>query len=154
MSSDLDPAAFERPTIVEVWAPSCSACRAMQADLDATAVEFSDTAGLVTVNAAVEAETVRKLGVRGTPTLIGIRNGEEVFRFTGRQSRADLRDLFAAVSSDGQPGRVGRQDLALRVGAGAALAGVGLAAGPAWPLLVVGSGLIALGGLPWLKGRM
>lgn len=151
--SGFDVASVNRPTIVGVWAPSCSACRAMQPDLDATAEEFSDSMDLVMVNAAEEIEAVRMLGVMGTPTLIGVREGAEVFRFTGRRSRLELQELFAAVSTEVIPSAVGHRDLVLRLGTGSALVGLGLTSGPAWPLTMVGGCVAALGGWSWLRQR-
>ncbi len=151
--SGLDFAAFDRPTIVEVWAPSCMACRAMRPDMDAIAAEFSDRLDLIMVNAAEETGTVRKLAVMGTPTLIGVKDGGEVFRLTGRRSRPELREIFAAVSAGAHPPTVGHRDLVLRLGTGLILAGMGLVSGPAWPLAIVGMGVAALGVLSWLRQR-
>lgn len=151
--SGLDVAALDRPTIVEVWAPSCVACRAMQPDLDATAAEFFGRADLVRVNAAEEMDTVRKLGVTATPTLIGIREGGEVFRFTGRRSRSELQELFTAVSAGAHPPTVGHRDLVLRLGTGFTLAGMGLISEPAGPLVIVGVVVAALGVWSWRGQR-
>lgn len=151
MSNGIDLAAYDRPTIVEVWAPSCSECRAMQPDIDATAAKFADAVDTVKINAAQETEAVRRWNVMGTPTVIGISGGDEVFRFSGRRSRSEIEDAFNAVSSGGAVGKVGRQDVALRVGAGVALVGVGLATGPVWALVVVGSAVTMFGLVPWMK---
>ncbi len=124
----------------------------MQPSLDATAVEFADTVDLVMVNAAVDIETVRSLGVKGTPTLIGIREGEEVYRYTGRRSPAELEKLFSSVSAGVRPKGVGRLDMMLRVGVGVALLGAGLLSGPAWGLVAIGVAVAAVGILP-MVGR-
>lgn len=147
-----DITTLARPTVVEIWAPACAECRAMQPSLDATAVEFADTVDLVMVNAAVDIETVRSLGVKGTPTLIGIREGEEVYRYTGRRSPAELEKLFSSVSAGVRPKGVGRLDMMLRVGVGVALLGAGLLSGPAWGLVAIGVAVAAVGILP-MVGR-
>lgn len=125
----------------------------MQPDLDATAAEFSDRVDRVTVNAAEEIETMRELGVMGTPTLIGFREGGEVFRFTGRRSRSELQELFAAVSTGANPSEMGHRDLVFRLGVGSTLTGLGLLSGPAWPLVIIGGAVVALGALSWLGQR-
>lgn len=147
-----DITTLARPTVVEIWAPACAECKAMQPSLDATAVEFADTVDLVMVNAAVDIETVRSLGVKGTPTLIGIREGEEVYRYTGRRSPAELEKLFSSVSAGVRPKGVGRLDMMLRVGVGVALLGAGLLSGPAWALVVIGVAVAAVGIFP-MVGR-
>ena len=144
---------YQDPTIVEVWAPSCVECRAMQPHLDATAAQFSDTVDLVRVNAAANPDVVRTLNVMGTPTLIGVHRGVQVFRFTGRRSRAELSDLFRAVAVGADAAGVGGQDALLRVGTGVVLAGIGLVMGPAWPLVAIGAAVTAFGSLPWLTRR-
>lgn len=148
----LDITTLARPTVVEIWAPACAECKAMQPSLDATAVAFADTVDLVMVNAALDIETVRSLGVKGTPTLIGIREGEEVYRYTGRRSPAELEKLFSSVSVGVRPKGVGRLDMMLRVGVGVALLGAGLLSGPAWALVVIGVAVAAAGIFP-MVGR-
>ena len=90
-----------QPSLIEVMAPRCVECRAMQPDLDAVAEEYQARVDLVVINAAEEPERAAALGILGTPTLIAMRNGGEVARFTGRRSRSELEDLFEAVA-DGE----------------------------------------------------
>lgn len=136
------------PTIVEVWAPGCAECKAMQPDLDTVAETYTGSTELVMINAADDLETVRSLRVKGTPTLIGFRNGEEAFRFTGRRNRAELETLFASLAAGHRPTGVGRQDLFLRVGTGVVLAVAGLLGGPAWVLVGIGAVVVAFGMTP------
>lgn len=144
---------YQNPTILELWAPSCAECRAMQPHLDAAAADFSDTVDLVRVNAAANPDVVRTLHVMGTPTLIGVHRGVEVFRFTGRRSRAELGDLFRAVAVGADATGVGAQDVLLRVGTGVVLVGIGLVTGPAWSLAAIGAAVTAFGLFPWLTRR-
>ncbi len=135
------------PTVIEVRAPWCHSCRAMQPAIDATAREFEDSVRLVVIDASREPEVVRDLGVLGTPTLIGVYGGAEIGRITGTRNAAEVRDLFRAVA-DGRVGAIngpGSADTRLRVLAGAALAAVGLLTGPAWVLTGVGAAVAAWG---------
>ncbi len=141
------------PTLVEVWAPWCHECKVMQPDLDAVAEEWSGKVALQMINAEDGLDTVRSLGVKGTPTLIGYRDGREVFRYTGRRSRSELGQLFASVADGSTPKRVGTNDMVLRVGTGVALTAVGLLTGPSIPLIVIGTVLIAFGLVPRLVRR-
>jgi len=63
------------PRLVEVWAPWCSACKAMEDDLLAVADRFDGSVKLERVNAADQPDVVDQLGVMGTPTLIGFSGG-------------------------------------------------------------------------------
>lgn len=125
----------------------------MEKDLAEVAARFEGRVETHRVNGLAETETARDLGVMGTPTLIGFRGGEEMFRHTGRRSRAELESLFAAVAADVVPRGVGREDLVLRLASGAVLAGVGVAAGPVWPLVAAGIAITGLTLLDRLRHR-
>ena len=129
------------PTLVEIWAPWCSECRAMKPDVESAATRHAGEVTTVLIDAGVQPERARALKVRGTPTLIGFRDGEEVFRVTGRQSRGELEALYRSLISDGVPPTVGSVDRRLRSIAAIALTGLGLATGPSWPLVGAGAGI-------------
>ena len=142
------------PTVVEVWAPSCHECRAMQPDIHATAADFSGKVDFVAVNAADDPTWAQRAGVMATPTLIGVANGEEAFRVIGRRSKDELGLLFAAIESGERVAAVGRQDRILRTGTGTVLLVVGLALGPAWPLVAAGVAITGWGvGFPKWSAR-
>ena len=137
------------PTLVQVVAPHCAECRAMQPDLDAVAGEFGSV-DLVVVDATERPDVTRELRVLGTPTLIAVRNGQELARFTGRRTRNELREMFSAVAA-GDPGslpRFGRGDRTVWTVAGAAMAVAGLAMGPAWPLVAIGAAVAGYANIP------
>jgi len=121
----------------------------MQPALDAVAMEHEDV-DLVVVDATQEPDLAAELRVLGTPTVIAVRDGVEVTRFTGRRTRAELSELFSALSSGEavSVSRLGRGDRVVWSVAGVALAGVGLAIGPAWWLVAVGAGVAAFANLP------
>jgi thioredoxin-like negative regulator of GroEL len=144
---------YIKPTVVEVMTPRCVECRAMQPDLDAVADHHSGTVDLVVVDATKETERVAELKVLGTPTLIAVKDGAEVARFTGRRSRAELTELFAAVA-DGDAGtisRTSRSDRVVWATAGVLLVGAGLVAGPSLPLVVLGAALIGVAALQTVR---
>ena len=145
-------AAYTRPTLIEVMAPHCVECRAMQPDLDAVTGE-NPAVDLVVIDASKDTEQAAALRVMGTPTLIAVKDGIEVARFTGRRSRAELSELFAAVAvgDAGSLPKVSRSDRLVWSVAGLLVAGVGLLLGPAWILVAVGGGLFGYANMP--RGR-
>ena len=151
MPRSLDLAAIRQPTILEIWAPACVECKAMQPDLDYVAAQFVDRVDMRMVSSAEDLETVRGLGVKATPTLIGVKEGREVFRVIGRRSRSDLHELFEAVALGNPVRRVSSHDVILRVVTGSLLVGVGLAIGSVWPLVALGTAVFIYGVFPMLR---
>jgi len=144
MANDSVLTSFEQPTLIEVMAPHCGECRAMQPDLDAVAGEYQDRVDFVVLDATVETDQVASLRVLGTPTLIAVSSGQEVARFTGRRTRPELRELFDAVA-DGKAesiSKVSGSDRFVWTVAGVLLGGVGLTTGPSWFLVAIGLGLV------------
>lgn len=142
-------AEYSSPTLIEVMSPHCVECRAMKPDLDAVADQNAHV-DLVVLDATRESERVASLQVKGTPTLIAVKDGIELARFTGRRSRAELTELFAAVA-DGDLTTVSstsRGDRVVWATAGVLLAVAGLLSGPSWAIVAVG---FALGGSAWLR---
>jgi thiol-disulfide isomerase/thioredoxin len=151
MRSFLEEVSRDRPTLIEVSAPSCAECRAMQPDLETTAANFTESVRLTVVNAAEYPELARSMGAMATPTLIGVSEGEEMFRAIGRRTRAEIDEMFRALERGETVRGIGRHDRKLRIGAGLALMLLGTATGPAWPLIAVG-GAISTWGLSSLRG--
>lgn len=142
----------DQPVLIEVTASWCHVCRAMQPDLERVAAEYQGRVSRQVVDASIDGERVASLGVRGTPTFIGVRQGEEVFRHTGRIGPAELDRLFADLAA-GHPATVGKgSDTATRLGAGGALIVLGLIAS-AWIPLGLGVATLAWGLVGWGRRR-
>lgn len=142
------------PTLIEVWAPWCSACRAVEPDLLAVAESRQGEVVLQRVDASTDQSRARDLGVLGTPSFVGIKDGREVFRRTGRQSRTEIEDMFEALANDVhlQPRRRDNESV-LAVAAGAVLVVAGMLTGPSFPLAIIG-GIVMVGGAGlWLRRR-
>lgn len=124
----------------------------MQPALDSVSADHPEVT-ITKINAAEEPDKVKALGVRGTPTLIGYSNGDEVFRSTGRRTVTELREIFRAVADGASFPRVGASDIALRVGSGAVLIAIGFVSGPAWALIGAGALVAVFGVHSMLSGR-
>ncbi len=142
------------PTVVVVTAPWCTVCRAMEPSLQEVAGRYRGRVRLARLDLSSDPEAASDLEVKGTPTLIGVTDGREVFRVTGRRNLDELDRLFAAVARPGStvPPSSSRADVVIRIGVGTALAAAGLATGPVWPLVLVGL-LVAGWGAVGLRGR-
>ena len=128
------------PVLVYFWAPWCLPCRAMKPHLERLADAYAGEVEFWKINADEAPELVRSLDIFGIPTLLLFRGAEVVTRKTGAQPAAALEALFDATKGGGQVTMTGITpvDRALRGFAGLAVAAIGWAAGPAWPVMVVG----------------
>ena len=73
----------EVPVMVDFWAPWCGPCRSVAPILDELAGEYEGKVQIVKVNTDEHSQNAAKYGVRGIPTLIFFRDGEEVDRIVG-----------------------------------------------------------------------
>lgn len=135
-----------RSRLLVVEAPWCAECKRMAPLIDAVAAEHPGVE-IERIDATADLERARSLGVLGTPTLIGFVDGSEVARARGRRGRRELESLFAGLEAGTVPVRApgSPSEVAVGVGAGALVAGIGVLAGPAWPLVIVGALIVGYG---------
>lgn len=139
------------PTVVEVRAPRCPACSAMERDIKDVAARSANTVAFIQVDASTDPEAASSLGVRSTPTIIGYRNGSEVYRSVGRLTSAELTSVFDGVAGRGTLPRLGFRDMVIRIGAGVVIIALGLATGPTWPLVGIGIVAAMFGLVSWVR---
>lgn len=128
--------------VLKVWAPWCSACRALGPIVDDAAA----TSGVRVHAVQADADTALagQFGVRSIPTLIALCDGIEVARVVGLQSRDAVDSVFAAASgvTESIRAQVPRALVALRAAVGGVLVGAGLLLGS--PILgIVGAAVAA-----------
>ena len=92
-----------RPVVVDLWAPWCAPCRAMEPAFAKTSQKYSGQVDVIKVNADESPDVLRSLRVMSIPTTIGFANGKEILRRTGLQSAAALDILFDATLHQRKP---------------------------------------------------
>ncbi len=86
-----------RPVIVDLWAPWCAPCRAMEPAFKQVSKKYDSSVDVWKINADESPEVVQALKVMGIPTTIGFSEGQEIIRKTGLQSFESLDILFDAT---------------------------------------------------------
>ena len=101
MSSELivhtSDADFERdvlqsdvPVLLDFWAPWCGPCKMIAPILDEVAAEFEGRLKVVKINIDESEQTPAKFGVRGIPTLMVFKNGQNVATKVGALAKGQL----------------------------------------------------------------
>jgi thioredoxin 1 len=82
--------------LLDVWAGWCGPCRLMAPLMEWAASTYGDKLRVAKLEADPNPETVTQLDVKGLPTLILFRRGEEVARHEGAIPQAQLKAFVDA----------------------------------------------------------
>lgn len=98
---DIDDTTFAEATaagvvLVDFWAPWCPPCRTQGPIIDKTAALLGDSAKVLKVDVDKAKESAAKFGIQSIPTLVVLKDGNVVEKFTG-VTQAD--ELVAAVKA-------------------------------------------------------
>lgn len=72
-----------QPVLVDFWAAWCGPCRMLAPTVEAVAQKYQGKAKFVKLNVDENVESPAAYGIRGIPTLILFKNGQEVDRHVG-----------------------------------------------------------------------
>jgi thioredoxin 2 len=88
--------------LVDFWAEWCGPCRAVAPAVEQAAREFAGRLKVVKVDADASPGLLARFGVRGIPTLVLVRHGEEVDRVVGALPASQLLERVKSHLAAGQ----------------------------------------------------
>jgi thioredoxin len=77
----------DTPVLVDFWAEWCGPCRMLSPSVEAVAEQFDGKAGVYKMNVDENMNVPQQYGIRGIPTLIVFKGGQEQERIVGAVSR-------------------------------------------------------------------
>ena len=80
----------KQPALVDFWAAWCGPCRMIAPTVEELAEEYDGRLLVAKMDVDANPSTPGRLGIRGIPTLILFKNGEEVERLVGVRPKAAL----------------------------------------------------------------
>ncbi|MBN2574108.1 MAG: thioredoxin fold domain-containing protein [Deltaproteobacteria bacterium] len=82
------------PVLLDVWGPSCPPCKQLEPIMFRLAKQYRGRVKVAEINAAAAPRTMQKLFIRGTPTVIYFKNGQEVERVVGLRGELFHREII------------------------------------------------------------
>lgn len=85
------------PVLVDCWAPWCGPCKMLAPTIDQLAEELDGKIKVVKLDVDGNPKTAQKFGVMSIPTMLIIKDGEEVSRLVGVQPKATIEESLAKL---------------------------------------------------------
>lgn len=91
---EADILSSEQPVLVDFWAEWCGPCRMIAPSVEAVAEEYEGKAKVFKMNVDENMNVPQRYGIRGIPTLIVFKGGQEQERIVGAVSREAIANAI------------------------------------------------------------
>lgn len=91
---EIDVLGSDKPVLVDFWAEWCGPCRMIAPSVEAVAEEYKDKASVYKMNVDENMNVPQRFGIRGIPTLIVFKGGQEQERIVGAVSREAIANVI------------------------------------------------------------
>jgi len=92
---EADVLGSDKAVLVDFWAEWCGPCRMLAPSLEAVAEEYDGKAGVYKMNVDENPSVPQKYGIRGIPTLIVFKGGQEQERIVGAVTKDAISSVIA-----------------------------------------------------------
>ena len=84
----------DKPVLIDFWASWCGPCKMMSPVIDEIAEEMGDSIKVCKINIDEEQNLAVKYNVMSIPTFIVLKDGKEVDRSVGVQSKDEIKAML------------------------------------------------------------
>ncbi|HYP27946.1 MAG TPA: thioredoxin [Blastocatellia bacterium] len=84
----------DQPVLVDFWAEWCQPCRMLAPTVESVAEKYKGKARVVKINVDDSTSTAQRYGIKGIPTLILFRGGNENDRVVGTTSKENISRMI------------------------------------------------------------
>ena len=88
----------DKPVLIDFYAEWCGPCKMLAPILKEVKEEIGDAATIVKIDVDASPQASQKFEIRGVPTLIIYKNGEQVWRKSGLLDKQSLLSLLKQYS--------------------------------------------------------
>jgi thioredoxin 1 len=82
------------PAVVDFWAPWCGPCKMIGPIMEQLAAHYGEKVKIVKMNVDESPDTPTKYGIRGIPTVIVFKGGQEVDKLVGAAPKSRFEDMI------------------------------------------------------------